>query len=54
MIARTTMVVKSTEDFFQVKGQNRPMANLPVVDFHSQPRNANIKASAYITFGFFF
>ena len=27
-----------TEDVFQVNGQNRPAANLPVVDFHSQPR----------------
>ena len=26
-----------TEEVFQVKGQNRPMANLPVVDFRSQP-----------------
>ena len=27
-----------TEEVFQVLGQNRPVANLPVVDFHSQPR----------------
>ena len=27
-----------TEDVFQVNGQNRRAANLPVVDFHSQPR----------------
>ena len=27
-----------TEEVFQVNGQNRPVANLPVVDFHSQPR----------------
>ena len=28
----------STEEVYQVNGQNRPEANLPVVDFHSQPR----------------
>ena len=27
-----------TEEVFQVLGQNRSVANLPVVDFHSQPR----------------
>ena len=27
-----------TEEVFQVNGQNRPVANLPIVDFHSQPR----------------
>ena len=27
-----------TEEVFQVNGQNRSVANLPVVDFHSQPR----------------
>ena len=27
-----------TEEVFQVNDQNRPVANLPVVDFHSQPR----------------
>ena len=26
-----------TEEVFQVNGQNRLVANLPVVDFHSQP-----------------
>ena len=26
------------EEIFQVHGQNRPVANLPVVDFRSQPR----------------
>ena len=25
-------------EVFQVNGQNRPVANLPVVDFHSKPR----------------
>ena len=49
MTAKTTMVVifnlkdspfidLPTEEVFQVNGQNRPVANLPVVDFHSQPR----------------
>ena len=50
-ITKTTMVVifnlqnfqlltlsLATEEVFQVNSQNRPMANLPVVDFHSQPR----------------
>ena len=27
-----------TEDVFQVNGRNRLVANLPVVDFHSQTR----------------
>ena len=27
-----------TEEVFQVNGQNRSVADLPVVDFHSQPR----------------
>ena len=27
-----------TEEVFPVSGQNRPMTNLPVVDFYSQPR----------------
>ena len=27
-----------TEEVFQVNGQNRPVANRPVVDFRSQPR----------------
>ena len=30
------------EEVFQVKGQNRLVANLPVVDFHSQPREMPI------------
>ena len=49
MITKTTMVVifnlqnsylltlsLPTEEVFQVNGQNRPMANPPVVDFNSQ------------------
>ena len=48
MITKTTMVVifnlqnshlltlpLLTEEVFQVNGQNRPVANPPVVDFHS-------------------
>ena len=51
MITKTAMVVifnlqnsnlltlpLPTEEVFQVNGQNRLVANLPVVDFHSQPR----------------
>ena len=51
MITKTTVVVifnlqdsylltlsLPTEELFQVNSQNRPVANLPVVDFHSQPR----------------
>ena len=51
MITKTTMVVifnlqnshllnlsLPTEEVFQVNGQNRLVANLPVVDFHSQTR----------------
>ena len=41
-----------TEEVFQLNGQNRPVANLPVVDFHSQP--SDIKATEYATFGFSF
>ena len=40
-----------TEEVFQVHGQNRPVANLPVGNFHSQPeRNANTKVTEYETF----
>ena len=51
MITKTTMIVifnlqnshlltlpLPTEEVFQANGQNRPVTNLPVVDFHSQPR----------------
>ena len=51
MITKTKMVVifdfqnshllslfLSTKEVYQVNGQNRPEANLPVVDFHSLPR----------------
>ena len=51
MIKKTKMVVifnfqnshllslfLSKEEVYQVNGQNWPEANLPVVDFHSQPR----------------
>ena len=51
MITKTTMSVifniqnshlltlsLPTEEVFKVHGQNRPVANLPVGNFHSQPR----------------
>ena len=51
MITKTTMVIifnlpnshlltfsLLTEEVFQVNGQNWPVANLPVVDFHSQSK----------------
>ena len=50
MITKTTMVVivnlpnshfltlSLPTEVFQVNGQNQPVANLPVVDFHSQPK----------------
>ena len=28
----------ATKEIFQVHGQKRPVVNIPVVDFHSQPR----------------
>ena len=28
----------ATEEIFKVNDQKRPVANIPVVDFHSQPR----------------
>ena len=31
-----------TEEIFQVHGQNRPVANLPVVNFRSQPREISL------------
>ena len=34
-----------TEEIFQVNGQNRPMANLPVVNFRSQPRETPLPKS---------
>ena len=49
MITKTTMVViidlqnshllnLSLEEVIQVNGQSQPVENLPLVDFHSQPR----------------
>ena len=63
MITKTTMVVifdlknshllnLPTEDVFQVNGQNRLVANLPVVDFHSQtreiPKPLNTQLSVFL------
>ena len=43
------------DEGLQVNGQDRPEANLPLVDFHSQPKkNANTKATEYTNFGFSF
>ena len=45
-----------TEEVFQVKDQNRLVANLPVVNFHYHYYYyyyANTKATEYVTFGFF-
>ena len=43
-----------TKEVFQLNGQNRPMANLAIVDFHSQPREMPTpKPYEYVTFGFF-
>ena len=39
------------EEIIQVNGQNRPVANLPVIDFRSQPREMPLKLSAF-RFGF--
>ena len=68
-ITKTTMVVifnlpnshllnlsSPTEEVFQVKDQNRLVANLPVVNFHYHYYyyyHANTKATEYVTFGFF-
>ena len=66
MITKTTMVVifnlqnshlltlsLPTEEVFQVNGQNRPVANLPVVDFQPRemltPRPLNTKLSVFLS-----
>ena len=39
------------EEVFQVNGQNRPVANLPVVDFHSEmltPKPFNMQLSVFL------
>ena len=43
-----------TEGIFQVNDQNRPVANLPVVVFCSQPREMTLPKAEYVTFGFYF
>ena len=43
-----------TEGIFQVNDQNRPVANLPVVVFRSQPREMTLPKAEYVTFGFYF
>ena len=48
------------EEVFQVNGQNRPVANFPVVDFHSQrremltPKPPNTQLSAFLLVYWFF
>ena len=68
MITKSTMVVifnlqnshlltlsLPTEEVFQANGQNRPVANPPVVNFDSQPREmVTPKPCEYVTFGFSF
>ena len=41
-----------TEEVFHVNGQNRQVANLPVIDFLSAGRNANTKATEYVPSSF--
>ena len=43
-----------TEEMFQIHGQNRPVANLPVFVFVLSRKNAITKATEYATFGFSF
>ena len=60
VITKTTMIVIfnlqsshlltlsiPTKEVFQLNGQNRPMANLAIVDFHSQPREMPTPTSSY-------
>ena len=48
-------LVLTDREFFQVHGQNRPVANLSIVDFLPlAARNAISKAAEYVTFGFSF
>ena len=48
------------EEVFQVNGQNRPVSNLPVVDFHSQlrkmptPKPLNTELSVFLFVYWFF
>ena len=49
-----------TEEVFQVDGHNRPVSNLPVVDFHSQlrkmptPKPLNTELSVFLFVYWFF
>ena len=48
-------LVLTDREFFQVHGQNRPVANLSIVDFLPlAARNAISKAAENVTFGFSF
>ena len=42
--SHTLILSLSTEEVFQVNSQIRPLANLPVVDIHSQPREVSTPA----------
>ena len=48
-----------TEEVLQVNGQNRPVANLPVGDFHSQPsemlipKQLNMQLSVFLLIHWF-
>ena len=48
-----------TEEVFQVNGQNRPVEDLPVVEFHSQvremltPKPLNTQLSVFLLVVFF-
>ena len=67
MITKTTIIVifnlqnshllnlsLPTEEVFQVNGENRPVANLPIVNFILSRENTHTKATEYVTFGFSF
>ena len=67
VITKTTMVVIFnlqnshlltlsilTKEVFQLNGQNRPMANLAIVDFHSQPRKCQHQSHWLRNFRFLF
>ena len=42
------------EEIIQVNGQNRPVANLPVIDFRSQPREMPLNISNFPFFALYF
>ena len=53
-LQKQTMGIIFNIQNWRIHGQNRPVANLPVVDFRSQPReNSTTKATEYVFFCFF-